>query len=924
MIHRYAFQRNRPESAAQVSGGNFLSDKLKNAVAYDRIAGYFDSSLLEIAGEALEGVKGKIRIICNSDISSDDVEIADRAQKLSFFKHSPEEMVKRGRDRFERLYRLLTGEGGTKLEVRVLPNQVFGLIHGKAGVICYAGGARTSFLGSANETLSGWSLNYELVWEDDSQEACDWVQAEFDRLWSHPSAVPLSQAVVQEVKRLSLRQELDLESWRKDLDPAAVAVESPVFRREFGLWPHQKYFVQEAWKSHQAHGARYVLADQVGLGKTVQLGMAAQLMAMSSDKPILILLPKTLMLQWQTELWDLLDVPSARWDGSQWIDEAGIVYPSSTRKPLLECPRKIGLVSQGLVIHGSELSQSLLDLEWECVIVDEAHRARRRKLPKSDERGPYINNPETETNNLFAFLWKIAAKTKSMLLATATPVQMHPIEVWDMLRLLSEGNDHVLGNFSSEWRKPDSALPYILGERTPPDDTATLWPWLKNPLPPSWEDPRFKNLRSRFDMDDRLAVLPKTYYELQGSLRVIADGAALNLFSTHHPFLRSIVRRTREYLENTIDPATKEPYLKHIELELYGEKDPIPLSGYLMDAYAAAEEFCRMLNRRVRSAGFFKTLLLRRIGSSMRAGLSTVTKMLDEWGGAEGLESEEDEFEENSEAALGASSGLPSSFNDHRSELKDLTRDERRKLEQCKGYLETSREEDPKWNVILHYLADEAWADDGCILFSQYYDTAWWVAEGLFKAFPDRRVAVYAGSGKSGIFTDGKFLRRERDDIKKMVRDGEITLLVGTDAASEGLNLQRLGTLINIDLPWNPTRLEQRKGRIQRIGQRRDTVRVLNLRYKGSVEDKVHNALSGRLDQIRKMFGQIPDVLEDVWIDIALDEKTDAEQRIDALPPLHAFDERYSKVGDVAGWEDCAKVLNAEDRGIQLRKGWVE
>jgi superfamily II DNA/RNA helicase len=52
-----------------------------------------------------------------------------------------------------------------------------------------------------------------------------------------------------------------------------------------------------------------------------------------------------------------------------------------------------------------------------------------------------------------------------------------------------------------------------------------------------------------------------------------------------------------------------------------------------------------------------------------------------------------------------------------------------------------------------------------------------------------------------------------------MVRAREIRILVGTDAASEGLNLQRLGTLINLDLPWNPTRLEQRKGRIQRIGQ---------------------------------------------------------------------------------------------------------
>ncbi len=63
-----------------------------------------------------------------------------------------------------------------------------------------------------------------------------------------------------------------------------------------------------------------------------------------------------------------------------------------------------------------------------------------------------------------------------------------------------------------------------------------------------------------------------------------------------------------------------------------------------------------------------------------------------------------------------------------------------------------------------------------------------------------------------------------RDDIKRMVRTGELRLVLGTDAASEGLNLQRLDTLINLDLPWNPTRLKQRKGRIQRIGQIRDEV----------------------------------------------------------------------------------------------------
>ena len=317
MIKRYCFHKG-------VSGSRFLTERLTDAEAYDRIAGYFDSSLLEFAGEAFESVRGRIRIICNSSLNPRDVataQQADHAQKISFFRHKPEELSGKGRERIERLYRLLTSTKQPILEVRVLPNEAFGLIHGKAGVISLAGGGRTSFLGSANETWSGWNLNYELVWEDDSDEACDWVQAEFDRLWSHHQAVRLSQAVIKEVERLIDRKELDLSSWREKPDPRSVVIETPVYREEFGLWPHQRYFVQQFWQAHTTIGARYILADQVGLGKTVQMGMAAQLMALTSEKPVLILLPKTLMIQWQTELWDLLEIPSARWTGKCWVDE---------------------------------------------------------------------------------------------------------------------------------------------------------------------------------------------------------------------------------------------------------------------------------------------------------------------------------------------------------------------------------------------------------------------------------------------------------------------------------------------------------------------------------------------------------------------------------------------------------------------------
>lgn len=145
--------------------------------------------------------------------------------------------------------------------------------------------------------------------------------------------------------------------------------------------------------------------------------------------------------------------------------------------------------------------------------------------------------------------------------------------------------------------------------------------------------------------------------------------------------------------------------------------------------------------------------------------------------------------------------------------------------------------------------------------------------------------------------------------------------MLGTDAASEGLNLQRLGTLINIDLPWNPTRLEQRKGRIQRIGQARNEIWIANLRYRGSVEDRVHQVLADRLEAIHDLFGQIPDTLEDVWVQVAMNDEQAANQLIDRTTATrNPFDAKYSKVED-ADWETCSSVLNGFSMKEMLSRG---
>ncbi|MDY4920123.1 MAG: helicase-related protein, partial [Phascolarctobacterium sp.] len=673
------------------------------------------------------------------------------------------------------------------------------------------------------------------------------------------------------------------------------------------------------------YGARYVLADEVGLGKTVQLAMAAELMALYGNKPILVIVPKTLLLQWQSELRDLMGLPSAIWNGKAWIDENGILYPL----PINRCPRKIGIVSQGIINNGSDacvaLKNALLSLSYECVICDEAHRARRKNLSEQKlTKAP-------EMNNLYKFLMQISPRTHSMLLATATPVQLYKIEAFDLLNILSQANSSVLGNRGSCWRQPNTSilegLNLITGESSVAD-LAEAWHWMRDPLPPvtdsapSQDEISIKMIRSYLGMPEdefnSSKLLSDFPTNVQNRIRRLYNGGYLQNWN---PYIRHIVRRERSYLENTINPETNQPYLPKVEVVLLGDgqKDSLILEGYLGAAYKKAEEFCELIQERCSAAGLFKTLLLRRIGSSMIAGYNTGKKMLEEWASAE-EELFEDDLDEDS---------TPVSDN-----LKELTREERDILQifvDFLGRINISKDADPKYNKVLNILMNGArledgsmtvpWKDAGCIIFSQYYDTVEWIAQNLSQDM-DAEIGVYAGGNKSGIFYHGEWRNETRDNLKKMVKNRSLKILVGTDAASEGLNLQTLGTLINFDLPWNPTRLEQRKGRIQRIGQIFDTVYVYNLRYKGSVEDRVHELLSSRMESIYKMFGQLPDVLEDVWVDIAVGDIENAKQKINEMPQKHPFALKYHENVKAIDWESCSTVLDKNDIKRKMLEQW--
>jgi hypothetical protein len=543
------------------------------------------------------------------------------------------------------------------------------------------------------------------------------------------------------------------------------------------------------------------------------------------------------------------------------------------------------------------------------VVLDEAHRARGTTPLGEEKRNP---------NNLLSFMLEIARRTRHVLLGTATPIQTDVEDLWDLLKVLAQKANYVLGDAWSRWADANRAIPIITGA-APISDERDAWELFRNPLPPSSEEEVIFGLmrsvlgmsKTDFVCDKPLSEIPDPDGFLRGQFDddVLRSKNGLGFFQRNNPIVRHVVLRKRAKLEDA-------GLLPRIAVDIHplpGSALPSMFDGLALRtspafdvAYEAAEEFTAALQKRKKSAGLLKVLVRQRLCSSFASGIATARKLLE---GRAALD--EDEVFEVGDWQL------------------TLVDEERKHLQAILNAL-GSHPTDPKLDAVLYFLLDRGWLDLGCIVFSQYYDTTRWAAEKLSERFVSERasliVAVYAGAGKSGILVDGEWKSVGRESIKRGVKEKQIKMVVATDAACEGLNLQSLGTLINVDLPWNPSRLEQRIGRIKRFGQRRDRVDMLNLFYQGTIDEKVYEKVSERMRDRFDIFGTLPDVIEDDWIediehwDERMRDYTRKRQR------ANAFDLRYAADVDAPGerWELCERVLARHDVIEQLSRGWKE
>ena len=874
----------------------FYVPALEDAQRYDRLTGFFNARALALAARGIEGLvhnKGKMRLIVGCTLGEAEIDAIQRGEELRTqverrLAESP--LTPLNSDAVNALELLAWMIGGGHLEVKVAvpcdknrrPVDDQAIFHEKSGIIEDRIGNTLAWTGSLNETEAGWQSNWESInvftgWGREPKR----VSAEernFERLWSDtsPRAIVLDvpDAVQQDLLRFLPTGDLPARLKKAPTTPEHPP--PPLTERQRLIWtfikrapsfPDRGSHVGEAtaavtpWphqirafeRLYQHWPPRLLIADEVGLGKTIQAGLLLrQSWLAGRARRILILAPKAVLKQWQIELREKFNLNWPIYDGRnlhryQPHTADGQAEHESHREPWHEEP--VVIASSQLMRRKDRFKTLVEDAKpWDLIILDEAHHARRRAAGSSQEGGP---------NTLLKLMRSLKARTEGLVLLTATPMQVHPIEVWDLLDLLG---------LPPEW-SPPNFLDFFaqINESNPSgaalDRMARMFQAIERNFGQVSRDSveRLTGL-SRLKAKRLLSALRDESSIPRRQLDNPGRQAAIAVMRAHTPIRRLVSRHTRELLrrykaEGVLSAAIAKRHVK----DHFGE-----LSDAEFALYEAVDEYISSTYNRAthteRSAvGFVMTVYRRRLASSFAALRATLEKRRDARL-HDAVVSAEDSGEDTPDDE--ALDDIPDEEEVAEIASRALAFEELAEIERL---LESIRSlpPDSKLDWLTETLAElELQGYDQVMVFTQYTDTMDFLREALRSR---TRLRLMCFSGRGGEIPSGAgqptWLRIDREQVKRRFKDREADVLLCTDAASEGLNFQFCGALVNYDMPWNPMRVEQRIGRIDRVGQLHESVRVVNLHYKNTVEADVYQALRKRIGLFEQVVGRLQPIL---------------------------------------------------------------
>ena len=521
--------------------------------------------------------------------------------------------------------------------------------------------------------------------------------------------------------------------------------------------PHQLHVLNRALSNNNV---RYILADEVGLGKTIEAGLIIkELKTRGLIKRILVVCPTGLVTQWSLEMQDKFNekfhvILPEDYDTIRKITGNEDVYgqfdqvisPMDSIKPL---ERRVGWTEEKIAEYNEERIYSIINSGWDLVVIDEAHRV----AGSSGEVARY------KLGKL------LAAASPYLLLLTATP---HNGKTEPFLRLIRLVDEKAFPNINAIVK--EQVAPYVI--RT----------------------------------------------------------------------------EKREAIDNNGNKLFKNRTTRAIELH-WDERHSMQRRLYEMVSDYVSKNYNKAMRNRGKNMWFvFLLIMMQRLvtssTSAVRESMERRVKILEEQAFKYQSMSEEEfaemELEENMEDAIAA---ISLDIKEEIAQLNDIIAVAKQAEFQ---YL------DVKVEPLLEII-DDLFAEDRqrkVIIFTEFVATQSY----LVKLLKDR--------GYSTSILNGSMSIEERNAVLQEFKT-ETDILISTDAGGEGLNLQFSNCIINYDLPWNPMKIEQRIGRVDRIGQQRDVI-VYNFILADTVENRVKAVLEEKLSVILKEIGidKYSDVLD--------------------------------------------------------------
>jgi len=567
---------------------------------------------------------------------------------------------------------------------------------------------------------------------------------------------------------------------------------------EVDINPHQVEAALFAFRSPLSKGS--ILADEVGLGKTIEAGIILSQKWAERERKILIILPANLRKQWNQELQDKFYLPSQILESSNFNKE----IKKGIRNPFDK--KEIVLCSYHFARNKAEF---IKQINWDLVVIDEAHRLRN----------------VYKTSNKIAREIKSALEHTSKLLLTATPLQNSLLELYGLVSFIDEHAFGDLKSFKSQYSKITSNNTFFeLKERLKPLCKRTLRRQVLEYIRfserkaytqefiPFTKEQTLYDMVSEYLQRPNLQALPASQRSLMTLvLRKLLASSTFAIAGS----LDVLANKLERKLKKNSKLAKKIEMIEH-DFEAFAEiADELDIEEY-ESSELLTEEQKKIVNAEICELRSFYEYAMQITqnakGEALLHALETGFKMTTDLGGAE----------------------------------KALIFTESRRTQ----------------NYLVKMLSENGYEKDIVLFNGSNNDDK---SKDIYKSWKDK----YEGSDRVTGFRTVDKRAAIVDYFKETAK-----IMIATEAAAEGINLQFCSMVVNYDLPWNPQRIEQRIGRCHRYGQKYDVVVINFLNKNNAADQRVFQLLSEKFKLFDGVFGVSDEVLG------SIESGVDFEKRI--------------------------------------------